>query len=220
MLYIQIPIQERYAKISGYDSYYITEFGDVYTYRQGKTGWNGFRKMSLRGKNNKKRYLQVCLCKNGSKKYVQVHRLVATYFCSGYFEGAVVNHKDGDIHNNRYNNLEWISQRENIIKSYITSGVNQVRNYGYYSLLSPSGEILGEFVGRKNAFRFLKEHNLDASASSLEKYGKSRGYRLFKVNSHQKARTTIRKEYPCGETPQAGKCQPPTIQGEDIVYSL
>lgn len=72
--------------------------------------------MALKGINNPKRYLQVTVCKDGKQKYLQVHRLVAKYFCDGYFEGAVVNHKDGNIHNNHYTNLEWVTQKENIHK--------------------------------------------------------------------------------------------------------
>ena len=54
-------------------------------------------------------YLRVVL---DNKKYF-VHRLVAEMFCEGYFEGAVVNHKDFDKHNNSANNLEWVSRSEN-----------------------------------------------------------------------------------------------------------
>ena len=57
-------IPGRYRKIDGYDSYYITDTGDVYTYRAEKTGWQGLRLMSKRGINNPNRYLMVTLCKN------------------------------------------------------------------------------------------------------------------------------------------------------------
>lgn len=67
--------------------------------------------LRLRGRNNPNRYLSICLCKNNKKKYVQIHRLVAKYFVDGYFHGAVVNHKDTNIHNNNYMNLEWITQK-------------------------------------------------------------------------------------------------------------
>lgn len=44
-----------------------------------------------------------------------VHRIVAKYFVDGWFDGAVVNHIDGNKHNNNYENLEWITQKDNII---------------------------------------------------------------------------------------------------------
>lgn len=42
-----------------------------------------------------------------------VHRLVAFAFVPGYFEGAVVNHKDGVKANNFWRNLEWVTTAEN-----------------------------------------------------------------------------------------------------------
>lgn len=36
-----------------------------------------------------------------------VHRLVGRAFVDGYFEGAVINHKDGNAQNNYFENLEW-----------------------------------------------------------------------------------------------------------------
>lgn len=54
-------------------------------------------------------YLRVSL---GRHKYF-VHRLVAEHFVDGYFEGAVVNHKDFDKHNNISTNLEWCSRSHN-----------------------------------------------------------------------------------------------------------
>ena len=42
------------------------------------------------------------------------HRLVATYFIVCLDETYVVNHKDGIKTNNWVENLEWISQSENI----------------------------------------------------------------------------------------------------------
>ena len=42
-----------------------------------------------------------------------VHRLVAMAFVPGYFEGATVNHKNEDHHDNRADNLEWMTKAEN-----------------------------------------------------------------------------------------------------------
>lgn len=60
-------------------------------------------------------YLIVKLTK-GRTHYV--HRLVASAFCPGYFEGAVVNHLDGVKTNNSSHNLEWVTHQENVQKAY------------------------------------------------------------------------------------------------------
>ena len=158
---------------------YVTDGGDVYSYRNDNRGWKGLRQLSKRGKDNPSRYIQVTLPKEGHVKYVQVHRLVAQYFCDGFFPGAVVNHIDGDKHNNDYRNLEWVTQLENIHKSYESSGVNQIRNYRIYNFLSPCGIVLGKFKGKNSAVEYAKIHEIDISPSSLIKYNKSNGYQLI-----------------------------------------
>lgn len=57
--------------------------------------------------------------KKGSK-FFTIHRLVALHFCDGWFEGAVVNHIDGDKTNNNSYNLEWVTIAENNIHAYNT----------------------------------------------------------------------------------------------------
>jgi hypothetical protein len=49
----------------------------------------------------------------GKRRPVEVHRLVARAFVPGYFEGATVDHLDGDKTNNAASNLEWVTRSEN-----------------------------------------------------------------------------------------------------------
>lgn len=58
-------------------------------------------------------YKQVKLYKNGKKKQIGVHTLVAREFVDGWFEGAEVNHKDLNKLNNQAENLEWVTRSEN-----------------------------------------------------------------------------------------------------------
>ena len=50
---------------------------------------------------------------DGKRTTFYVHRLVAMAFVPGYFEGATVNHKNEDHHDNRADNLEWMTKEEN-----------------------------------------------------------------------------------------------------------
>ena len=55
---------------------------------------------------------------------LSVHRLIALAFLGpSPFDGAVVNHLDGDPRNNRASNLEWVTQSENLRhKPFATDG--------------------------------------------------------------------------------------------------
>ena len=59
--------------------------------------------------------------KNGKVVKKQLHRLVAQSFIPPYVYhngDKVINHRDGNPKNNHVNNLEWVTQKENVIYSY------------------------------------------------------------------------------------------------------
>lgn len=67
-------------------------------------------------------YRVVRLCKRGLQKAYFIHILVMQSFdykCRerGYSKKLVVDHLDGDTTNNRLDNLEWCSQKENLLRS-------------------------------------------------------------------------------------------------------
>ena len=59
-------------------------------------------------------YLIIGLSKNGKRKNYYVHRLAASAFINNPDNKPVVNHKDHNIKNNNINNLEWVTQKENV----------------------------------------------------------------------------------------------------------
>ena len=45
---------------------------------------------------------------------ISIHKIVAIHYVPGRFKGATVNHKDTDILNNESENLEWMSNLDNV----------------------------------------------------------------------------------------------------------
>ena len=71
-------------------------------------------------------YLECAFMVQGKRKKLTVHRLVGKAFVSGYFEGASIDHLDGNKKNNRADNLEWVTLSENTKRQW-ASGLVDLR---------------------------------------------------------------------------------------------
>lgn len=102
--------------------------------RKIKTKNNGYRDCDERilKLDNYNGYDKIDLCKNGIYKRFRVHRLVAHMFVSGYFDGALVNHKDENKSNNHFSNLEWCDNEYNSRYGTIGERMSKIRKENYY----------------------------------------------------------------------------------------
>lgn len=111
---------ERWCEITGYEGLYqVSNFGNVRSVeREVKQGCYGKTRVAggfqLTPTDNGGGYLVVTLRKNGERKNFYVHRLVAAHFIENEQGYKYINHKDYDTHNNRFDNLEWCTQQQNI----------------------------------------------------------------------------------------------------------
>lgn len=98
-------MEEIWKDVVGYEEMYkVSNLGNIYSVKRGKL---------LKSRNNHNGYLQVRLYINGKGKELKVHRIVAEAFISNYYDKPQVNHKDEDKTNNRVDNLEWVTNKEN-----------------------------------------------------------------------------------------------------------
>ena len=101
---------ELWQPIEGYEGLYeVSDQGKVRN-RKGLVLKPGVLK---RGKG----YLIVCLCNKGTRSMKYVHRLVAAAFVPGD-AALTVNHKDGNTRNNTADNLEWMTQQEQMTHAH------------------------------------------------------------------------------------------------------
>lgn len=122
---------ESWKPILGYDGYEISNYGRVRSYVKKYSDYYLVKAIPniLTGRP------YVYLRDNKGKRHgLQVHRLVAFAFCEGYSpERNTVNHKDGNVANNHFSNLEWVSQSENNQHAYDVLGrkVNIGKKFPY-----------------------------------------------------------------------------------------
>lgn len=175
-------IRGRYKRINGFEDYFITEYGEVYSERlRGARKFHHLHRVVPKGPRRKHGYYNVTLCRDDGQYTRMIHRLVAEHFVDGRFEGAVVNHIDGDTRNNVYTNLEWVTVTENVHKSYQTSGMSAKRNYKTYCLIAPTGEMLGVFEGHPLIREYINRNKLPASPSGLARNRQSKGYIIIEA---------------------------------------
>lgn len=101
-----IPIKYKNVKEGLYE---IDEYGNIYS---------NYKKGYLLPKKDKDGYLQLNLSggSRDNKCYVRIATLVAWHYLGKPPDDMIdptINHKDGDILNNHYLNLEWLERGEN-----------------------------------------------------------------------------------------------------------
>lgn len=102
------------SDIKGYEGLYkVSDNGDVYSLN--KKGFSGLYK--LKKEVDICGYYRVSLSKNGKHTHKRVNRLVAEAFIPNTENKPIVNHIDYDRKNNSVSNLEWVTQKENVIHS-------------------------------------------------------------------------------------------------------
>ena len=132
----------------------------------------------LKQYDNGKGYMSVSIGKD-NRKYV--HRLVAEAFIDNPENKKTVNHKNGIKNDNRVENLEWNTYRENNMHSIKFLRVKPFKNnpkmsYPVYKL-NNKNEIIDEYPSTREADRQNKLANGAVSAVCLGKRKTAGGYR-------------------------------------------
>jgi hypothetical protein len=111
---------EEWRNISGYEGFYqISNFGRVKSIAKKRTGKTyPYKIPHIRiASVNRGGYLQIGLHKGDKKKTVLIHRLVLQEFSKISGDGLDCNHINGIKTDNRLENLEWATRKENILHS-------------------------------------------------------------------------------------------------------
>jgi len=161
---------EEWRDIPGYEgSYQVSDLGRVKSLARiilrndGTTDPKKDRILIHSTKPNK--YPHVYLCGIGKPKHHSIHRLVAIVFVENTLCLPNVNHKNSDKHDNKAENLEWVTQRENVVhgfskkdKSSKYPGVRKQGNAWRASIrLKNNRYFLGPFLSEIDAHNAYKK---------------------------------------------------------------
>lgn len=109
---------EKWRDIKGYEGLYMaSNLGRVKSLDRILTFKDGRKRISygriLSAGIDQKGYLRIVLCNANKRSTQKVHRIVASSFIENKESKSQVNHIDGNKKNNKLENLEWNTNKEN-----------------------------------------------------------------------------------------------------------
>jgi hypothetical protein len=125
---IMEKLQEVWKDVVGFEGgYMVSDLGRVVRIKPAKSTRSG-RVLSPYKING---YKWVMLFgEGGKKKQMSVHQMVATVFCERPCANMVVNHLNGEKHDNRAANLEWVFASDNARHSWYILGTGEMKRLG------------------------------------------------------------------------------------------
>ena len=135
--------------------YKVSNLGRIMSLNYLRTGRAELMEHSYDGQG----YLQVTLCKNKETKKCYVHRLVAETFITNPENLPEVNHIDENKENNRVDNLEWKSPKDNCNHGTRNERIAKALSKKVLQL-SLTGELIREWPSTRECGRngFAQSH--------------------------------------------------------------
>lgn len=121
-------------------------------------------------------YQRVCLIsEDGKRNYKSVHRIVISTFRGKDSEKNQVNHINGIKADNRLENLEWVTQSENMLHAYAI-GLEKPCDNGFKKSIQviKSGKVIGCYLSIRGMCREL---NLDKRSVRRTILGEKNNYK-------------------------------------------
>lgn len=143
---------EIWKDVPGYEGLYqCSNFGRVKSFIYKK-------ERILKSAKNNKGYLNVILTKNKTHKQFKCHRLVLMSFIGVDIYKKEVNHINNIKHDNRLENLEWVTPKENVIHSFRTKLRNNVIGERCFKSKLTSIQVLEiRSIGRTKTLKEISE---------------------------------------------------------------
>ena len=154
--------KEIWRDVEGYDNYLVSSQGNVKSKERFSSHMPrpGHKKSVLLNQHvgTRRGYALIKIYKKGIFKSASVHRLVAKAFLPNPKNKPQVNHINSIRHDNRVENLEWVTVSENIIHGYkfgdMVSPCTMKNKFGKdhpaskaILQMNDDGDLISEFIG-------------------------------------------------------------------------
>lgn len=170
----EIRLQEnkkrQWKRIEGFEDYKVSDDGYVYSEKTNRV---------LNLINNSSGYFHICLTNKGEMQYKLLHRLIAQAFIPNPEEKPSVNHIDGNKKNNSIENLEWVTNQENIRHAFdigLMKGNPSSRRKKIVQIDKNTNKVISEFDSQFEASKELNIHVSSLSQCLNGKYKTAGGY--------------------------------------------
>lgn len=195
-------VEEVWKDIEGYEGIYqVSSIGEV------KSIFYNKKPKILKRSKTTTGYYKVELYKDKNRKSFKVHRLVAKAFILNPESKPNINHIDGNPLNNHVNNLEWCTQKENVLhaietglKKKICIPKKELKQLYIYERkpMREIGEIYG--VADTTIKDRLKEYGIKTRTTSQSKikYGLTEDFIMNELKI--KTQTQLAKEIGCDQS--------------------
>lgn len=160
--------KEIWKDIKGYEGLYqISNYGNIRSIKRKNVRKDRILKSRL-GSNG---YYFIFLYKKSERKFFKINRLVAVAFIPNLENKPQVNHINGIKTDNRVENLEWVTARENINHA-LNTGLKKHHIIMQYSLDN-------EFIKEWNRVSELRKYGFRENKIYFNCSGKSKTYKGF-----------------------------------------
>lgn len=139
-------MSEEWRPVAGYEGIYeVSNYGNVFSLERIDSAGRRRGGFKLKQKTNKYGYKCVNLSKNGIVTSTTVHRLVAQAFIPNPDNKPEVNHKNEDKQDNRVENLEWVTSKENQNHATLPQRRSKVKRKTILQIDSKTGRIIAKY---------------------------------------------------------------------------
>lgn len=157
-------MEEIWRDIEGYEGLYqVSNLGRIKSFISQRNK----KEKILHPSNDKDGYLFIGLYKNGNQKPKRVHRIVAGNFIPNTNNKPQVNHINGDKKDNRVENLEWCTCKENIVHAW-EEGLHKLSKEHHKKMVEAAAKVCS-----KPVMQFTIEGEYINEFSSANKAAKS-----------------------------------------------